>query len=120
MSPMDEGSASYFQTRDGRRFRFNPRSADGIFVEVFGHSSCFGGMGMSVGGCRGMMGRTWLSGSFGDMFGKDVFGESRQASQATRRKAPPIENKLPCSLEELYKGTIKKMKISSEITYASG
>ncbi|CAL5183485.1 unnamed protein product [Lathyrus oleraceus] len=120
MSPTDEATASYFQTRDGRRFRFNPRSADGIFAEVFGHSSPYGGMGMRGGGCRGMRGQSWVSRSFGDMFGKDVFGESRQASQAPRRKAPPIENKLSCSLEELYKGTTKKMKISREIAYASG
>jgi DnaJ homolog subfamily B member 4 len=67
-----------------------------------------------------MRGQSWVSRSFGDIFGKDVFGESRQTSQAPRRKAPPIENKLPCSLEELYKGTTKKMKISREIAYASG
>ena len=35
-------------------------------------------------------------------------------------KAAPIERKLPCSLEELYKGTTKKMKISREIADASG
>ncbi|KAK1368717.1 putative DNAJ heat shock family protein [Heracleum sosnowskyi] len=36
------------------------------------------------------------------------------------RKAPPVENRLPCSLEELFKGTTKKMKISREIADASG
>jgi DnaJ family protein B protein 4 len=121
MAPTDEGAASYFQTPDGRRFRFNPRSANGVFAEAFGFSSqCGGGMGMRGGGCRGMRGRSWVSSAFGDIFGQDMFAESRQASQVPRRKAPPIENKLPCSLEELYKGTTKKMKISREIAYASG
>lgn len=35
-------------------------------------------------------------------------------------KTAPIERKLPCTLEELYKGTTKKMKISREIADASG
>jgi DnaJ family protein B protein 4 len=36
------------------------------------------------------------------------------------RKAAPIENKSPCSLEDLYKGTTKKMRISREIADVSG
>jgi DnaJ family protein B protein 4 len=36
------------------------------------------------------------------------------------RKAAPIENKLHCSLEELYKGASKRMKISRETFDASG
>ncbi|KAF9590126.1 hypothetical protein IFM89_031730 [Coptis chinensis] len=74
----------------------------------------FGGMG-GGGGMRG--------GRFGGMFGEDVFasfgGEGGSMSQGVR-KAPPIENKVPCTLEELYKGTTKKMKISREIADASG
>ena len=60
--------------------------------------------------------------SFGGMFGDDIFssfGEGWPMSQGLR-KAPPIESTLPCSLEELYKGTTKKMKISREIADASG
>ncbi|CAI0461065.1 unnamed protein product [Linum tenue] len=78
-------------------FRFNPRSADDIFAEVFGQSSPFGGMG----------GRSYGEGGGGSMH------------QSAPRKAGPIENKLPCSLEELYKGTTKKMKISREIVDVS-
>lgn len=110
------GGATFFQTGDGPNvFRFNPRNANDIFAEFFGHSSPFGGMGGNGGGMRGAR-------SFGGMFGDDIFasfGESRPMSQ-TLRKAPPIENMLPCSLEELYKGTTKKMKISREIMDASG
>ncbi|EXC30568.1 DnaJ homolog subfamily B member 13 [Morus notabilis] len=109
------GGATFFQTGDGPNvFRFNPRNANDIFTEFFGHSSPFGGMAGGV-GMRDAR-------SFGGMFGNDVFasfGESRPMSQAPR-KAPPIENTLPCSLEELYKGTTKKMKISREIMDASG
>ncbi|KAA8518441.1 hypothetical protein F0562_015915 [Nyssa sinensis] len=54
---------------------------------------------------------------WGEIF--NSFGEGRPMSSAPR-KAPPIENKLPCSLEELYSGTTKKMKIFREIADASG
>ncbi|XP_010052274.2 dnaJ homolog subfamily B member 1 [Eucalyptus grandis] len=110
------GGATFFQTGEGPNvFRFNPRDANDIFAEFFGHSSPFGG-GMGGGGMRGG------ARSFGGMFGDDIFssfGEGRPMSQAPR-KAPSIENKLPCSLEDLYKGTTKKMKISREIADASG
>jgi DnaJ family protein B protein 4 len=115
------GGASFFQTGDGPTvFRFNPRNADDIFSEFFGFSSPFGGMGSSGSGMR-TSSRT-SSMPFGGMFGDDVFtsfGEGRPMSQGPR-KAPPIEKTLPCSLEELYKGTTKKMKISREIADASG
>lgn len=52
--------------------------------------------------------------AFGGGSGADINNLRRQ------RKAPPIENLLPCSLEELYKGTTKRMKISREIADISG
>lgn len=115
------GGATFFQTGNGPNvFRFNPRSADDIFAEFFGFSSPFGGMGGAGGGGggSGMRGTR----SFGGMFGDDIFtsfGEGRPMSHAPR-KAAPIEKTLPCSLEELYKGITKKMKISREIADASG
>lgn len=110
------GGATFFSTGEGpTTFRFNPRNADDIFAEFFGFSSPFGG----IGGGSGMRGG---SRSFGGMFGDDIFssfGEGRPMNSALR-KASPIEQKLPCTLEELYKGTTKKMKISREIADASG
>ncbi|CAD5178177.1 unnamed protein product [Musa acuminata subsp. malaccensis] len=62
----------------------------------------------------------------GGMFGNDVFvsafsGEREGATMHTQqpRKAAPVEKRLPCSLEDLYKGTAKKMKISREVLDAS-
>lgn len=109
------GGATFFSTGDGpNTFRFNPRNADDIFAEFFGFSSPFGGMG---GGSRGG-GPRFSSSMFGDdMFSS--FGDGRPMSSGPR-KAPPIEQKLPCSLEEIYKGTTKRMKISREIYDASG
>ncbi|KAJ8476562.1 hypothetical protein OPV22_020289 [Ensete ventricosum] len=63
----------------------------------------------------------------GGMFGEDVFvsafssGEEG-ATMNTQQplKAAPVEKRLPCNLEDLYKGTSKKMKISREVLDASG
>ncbi|KAL0920928.1 hypothetical protein M5K25_007947 [Dendrobium thyrsiflorum] len=114
------GGATFFTSGDGPTvFRFNPRNADDIFSEFFGFSSPFGGV---VGG-TGMRGGSRFSNS---MFGDDLFGSSfggmRESPMESQRqqKAPPIENKLPCTLEDLYKGTTKKMKISREIADISG
>ncbi|CAL0313487.1 unnamed protein product [Lupinus luteus] len=119
--PPDAGGASFFQSGDGpTTFRFNPRNADDIFAEFFGFSSPFGGMG-GGGGSGGMRGGTR---TFGGVFGDDIFssfgdGSGRPMSHGPR-KASPIENVMPCSLEDLYKGTTKKMKISRQIADASG
>lgn len=101
-------------------FRFNPRSADDIFSEFFGFSTPFGGMG-DMGGGR----TAGASGFSRGMFGEDIFTSFRNAagegaSGNASRKAAPIERTLPCSLEDLYKGTTKKMKISREVTDGTG
>ncbi|KAK4771312.1 hypothetical protein SAY87_031844 [Trapa incisa] len=101
----------------GPQFRFNPRSADDIFSEFFGFSSPFGDMG---GGSR-----AGASGFPRGMFGDDIFASFRgggagDGSTSVPRKAPPIERTLPCSLEDLYKGTTKKMKISRDVMDSSG
>jgi DnaJ family protein B protein 4 len=114
--------ASFFSTGDGpTSFRFNPRNADDIFAEFFGFSHPFGGMGGGGGGgVGGMRGARFPGG----MFGEDIFksyGEGGGSMhQGVPRKAAPVENKLRCSLEELYKGASKRMKISREIVDPSG
>ncbi|CAJ1978890.1 unnamed protein product [Sphenostylis stenocarpa] len=120
--PPDAGGAgaTYYSTGDiPGSFRFNPRNADDIFAEFFGFSSPFGGMGGRGGGGGGMRSRF-----HGGMFGDDMFASFGDGgvhmSQGVPRKAPPIENRLPCTLEEIYRGTTKKMKISREIADASG
>ncbi|KAJ6798082.1 putative dnaJ-like protein subfamily B member 4 [Iris pallida] len=119
------GGASFFSGgADGpTTFRFNPRNADDIFAEFFGFSSPFGSMGGGGGGAGPGM-RGGRSGFFGeDIFGS--FGGGREGmgsmgGMGRQMKEAAIERTLPCSLEELYKGTTKKMKISREIADASG
>ncbi|RID50770.1 hypothetical protein BRARA_H01477 [Brassica rapa] len=122
--PNAAGGASFFSSGDGPSpFKFNPRSADDLFAEIFGFSNPFGGGG--GGGAGGSGGQRFSSRMFGDdMYGS--FGEGggggsmHHHHHGAARKVAPIENKLPCSLEDLYKGTTKKMKISREIVDVSG
>lgn len=122
--PSSGGGTTYYSAGEiPTSFRFNPRSADDIFNEFFGFSSPFGGMGgMGRGGADGMRSR-FPNGMFGnDMFGSfgGDGGGGHLHHQSAPRKAPPIENRLPCTLEEIYKGTTKKMKISREVSDATG
>ncbi|CAK7340045.1 unnamed protein product [Dovyalis caffra] len=106
--PLDtggRGEETFFSIEDRPiMFGFNRRNADNIFVEFFGFSSPFGGMG----GGGSMKGG---SRSFDGMFGDDTFSSFGEGlpMHSSPRKAPPREKTLPCSLEELYKGTTKKM-----------
>ncbi|KAL9458251.1 hypothetical protein AB3S75_007171 [Citrus x aurantiifolia] len=90
----------------------SPRSADDIFSEYFDFTIPHGG-----GGRRGSS-----SSSSNETFGDDdVFHSfNRVFVMGGPKKAPPIENRLPCTLEELYKGTTKKIKISREIVDING
>ncbi|KOM24684.1 hypothetical protein LR48_Vigan2426s000100 [Vigna angularis] len=96
-------------------FRFNPRSADDIFSEFFGFSSPFG-MG-DMGGRAGPSGFPRFGDDIFTSFSRNAAGEG---SVNVPRKSAPIERTLQCSLEDLYKGTTKKMKISRDVIDASG
>ncbi|KAE8124101.1 hypothetical protein FH972_019011 [Carpinus fangiana] len=85
-------------------FRFNPRDAEDIYAEIFGSESN-GNAGGAGGGARA--------------FGRDGFFRAPSGGSAPR-KAAPLEIMLPCSLEELYKGAKKKMRISRNVYDISG
>ncbi|CAI5472964.1 unnamed protein product [Closterium sp. Yama58-4] len=133
----------------GVRFHtFNPRNAEDIFAEFFGGSNPFGGGSSSfsgfggpgirvtrmspngspnmggMGGLGGMGGMGPMGGmQFQEMFGGDESPFARSpmgGSPRSPRKPPPVENKLMCTLEELYTGSTRKMKISRNIADASG
>ncbi|XP_062089442.1 uncharacterized protein LOC133795974 [Humulus lupulus] len=97
---------------------FNPRNAEDIFAEFFGSSPfSFGSSGPG----RSM--RFQSDGGGGGNFGGFGGGENifRSYSEGfTPKKPPPVESKLPCSLEELYSGSTRKMKISRTVAGANG
>ncbi|XP_057801249.1 uncharacterized protein LOC131016547 isoform X1 [Salvia miltiorrhiza] len=122
MPPPDAGGFSGMRDGGGASFRFNPRNPDDIFSEFFGFSSPFGGMGDMGGGSR-----AGASGFSRTVFGDDIFTSFRNAAASGEggsggmpRKAAAIERMLPCGLEDLYKGTTKKMKISRDVIDSSG
>ncbi|KAJ8753861.1 hypothetical protein K2173_000115 [Erythroxylum novogranatense] len=111
------GSGGFGPEGGSTTFRFNPRSPDDIFSEFFG----FQGFGMGDMGGGGS--RAGGSGFPRSMFGDDIFSSFRAAAgeaSSVPRKAAAIERTLPCSLEDLYKGTTKKMKISRDVIDSSG
>ncbi|KAM0945687.1 putative DnaJ domain, Chaperone J-domain superfamily [Dioscorea sansibarensis] len=121
MPPPGSGSStSYANGPSGpANFHFNPRNAEDIFAEFFGGS----GFGFEPTGRAKSM-RFQTDGRFG---GHDINSAYRTYSEGVGsggssqpRKAPPVESKLACSLEELYTGSTRKMKISRNIIGANG
>lgn len=78
-----------------------PRDAEDIFTEIFGSTNPFGFESMN----RAKSTRFQADGS---------------GSAARPWKAPAVERKLACSLEELYHGTEKKMNISRNVMQPNG
>lgn len=118
------GSQSAASSSNGSRgpsnFQFNPRDAEDIFAELFGNNSPFGFETMSR--AKSTRFQTDGGGTFsrfgGVKNGYQSYTEGASTSHA--RKPPPVETKLPCSLEELYTGSTKKMKISRNAMQANG
>ncbi|CAI9094412.1 OLC1v1030144C1 [Oldenlandia corymbosa var. corymbosa] len=98
---------------------FNPRNAEDIFAEFFGSSPFnFGSTGPGR--------STRFSSDGGGLFGgfggnENIFRTYSDGTGASMpKKPPPIESKLNCSLEELYTGSTRKMKISRSVVDANG
>uniref|UniRef100_A0A1J3IVW3 DnaJ-like protein subfamily B member 1 n=1 Tax=Noccaea caerulescens TaxID=107243 RepID=A0A1J3IVW3_NOCCA len=81
-----------YSNNNNNEFRYYPRDAEDIFAEFFGAS-----------------GDAFTGGRFRSA---DVAGTQTSRKSPANRKAPAIESKLACSLEELYKGGRRKMRIS--------
>ncbi|KAJ8559896.1 hypothetical protein K7X08_003954 [Anisodus acutangulus] len=99
-------------------FQFNPRDADDIYAELFGSESNSSN-GRSRKGRDGFFRSTTNRGPVFSGAGSSGTG-SGSGGGGGLRKAAPVENALLCSLEDLYKGAKKKMKISRTVLDASG
>jgi DnaJ family protein B protein 4 len=92
---------------------FKPSNAEDIFAQFFGGNSPFGDDIFGSSGTRG------FSSSFGgSSFGRSGNPFSGMGGQS--QPAPAIQRQLPCSLEELYKGTSKRLKVTRRLRDASG
>nr|GEV04888.1 DnaJ homolog subfamily B member 4 [Tanacetum cinerariifolium] len=92
----------------------NAQTAEDIFEEFFG-SSVFEfdttGVGRSA----------RFQSDAGKTFDNKFRGSYNQGNGATiPKKPPPVENKMLCSLEELYNGSTRKMKILRTVVDANG
>ncbi|XP_056174832.1 uncharacterized protein LOC115686164 [Syzygium oleosum] len=103
----------------GNSSGFNPRNAEDIFAEFFGSSPFeFGSSGPGRSMRFQSDGGGGMFGGFGG--GENIFRTYSEGGGAMPRKPPPIESKLPCTLEELYSGSTRKMKISRTVMDANG
>ncbi|KAL6043205.1 dnaJ protein 1 [Balamuthia mandrillaris] len=110
----------------GTTFHFSREDADEIFKQFFGGMGGMGGMGMeeddglgstfrfsSFGGMPGMSGMGGMPGMSG--MGSRGRGGMGGMGARGRRKTEPIIHKFSCSLEELYTGCQKKMKVTKRL-----
>lgn len=108
------GESSFADGSGPNLYTFNPRNAEDIFAEFFSDSNPFGGMN-GFGG-RGVRRTGFQDAMFGRYNGpENVYNQFGRGVSSVPRKAKPVESKLPCTLEDFYSGTTKKMKISRNI-----
>ncbi|KAL8170755.1 hypothetical protein V2J09_022559, partial [Rumex salicifolius] len=119
-TPSHQAFGSSSSSNNNNNAGFNPRSAEDIFTEFFGRSP-FEYCGRSK--------RRYSSSSSSDGgVGGGISSSSSTAAASAgsdgnnnkQQKPPPIENSLRCTLEELYSGSVRKMKISRTILDPNG
>ncbi|KAI5063215.1 hypothetical protein GOP47_0021762 [Adiantum capillus-veneris] len=98
-------------------FNYNPKKAEDLFSEVFGSSSPYSGMGSSY-ASRSKAGRPPYG--EGPFTTENMFKNVNENSSSALKKIPSIESKLSCSLEELYTGSTRKMRISRNVLSVGG
>ncbi|CEP10566.1 hypothetical protein [Parasitella parasitica] len=97
---------------------FHPSDADDIFKHFFASFGGGGGMG-GMSGMGGLGGDGGMPGgfSFGSSGGMPSGGRRgfRQAQQYEDEKPPAVKRPFPISLEDLYKGAVKRLKVTRKI-----
>ncbi|XP_038903301.1 dnaJ homolog subfamily B member 1-like [Benincasa hispida] len=117
-TPSPSGSCSSRTSHaSSTRFCFNAKSSNDLFMELFGFPNPFGGMGHMPDPRAAAY--SLSSGWFGDNIPASVSNGVGTGSNYMRKGAT-IERTLLCSLEELYMGCVKKMKIAWDAIDNSG
>lgn len=86
---------------------FSQSNANDIFQQFFGTSDPFSASGMSG------------HSAFGGMFGDHDDGFVSRGRPHPQRKAEPIKHELKVSLEDLWSGTTKRVRITKKVTDTS-
>ena len=97
------------------KYKYNPRNAEDVFSEVFGSASPYPGAKNPPYTSRAKS----MHSPYKDI-PDNMFRNFHEGSSSSVRKEPPVENKLPCTLEELYNGSSRKMRISRNILGVGG
>ncbi|QPG74599.1 hypothetical protein FOA43_001930 [Brettanomyces nanus] len=113
------GGSFHFSSTGGGPHQFSSADAFNLFNQFGGFEDIFGGMGGSGGSSRGgspFGGAQFSSSSMPGGFSSSGFGgmpQQQQQQQQTRRRREPevVDLNVPCTLEQLYTGATKKMKI---------
>ncbi|KAG6510290.1 dnaJ homolog subfamily B member 1-like [Zingiber officinale] len=123
MPPPGSQSATSNRASDPNDFKFNPRNAEDIFSEIFGSRNPFGSESMNR--AKSTRYQTDGNGTFGGFYSAN--STSRPYAEGTAgpssdqpRKPPDVEKNLPCTLEELYTGSKRNMKISRNVLQSNG
>jgi DnaJ homolog subfamily B member 4 len=103
--------------RGGQSFHFS--NADDIFRNFFGTSDAFAAEGVDIGGMGGFP----FGAAFGGMPGGARMGggsmpggfSSRSPTSQPTQKAPPVNHNLNVTLEDLYTGITKRVRITKKI-----
>jgi DnaJ homolog subfamily B member 4 len=117
----------------GRTFNFHSSNPEDIFRSFFGTGDPtqaeggdpfgfgLGGMGglPGMGGMGGMPGMG-MGGGMPGMGGRGMPGRGSHHSNHHQKKAEPVNYPLKVTLEELFSGTTKRVRITKKITDASG
>jgi len=114
---MPGGFSSFRSGMGGDTFHFSPSSPEFIFSQFFGSRNPFGGGGMRMGGERMFEEDDDI---FNGMGGMGMGGTPRSGVGFKKQKSNPITKEFFCTLEELYTGCTKKMKISKSLMDSSG
>ncbi|EYU35894.1 hypothetical protein ABFS82_09G033000 [Erythranthe guttata] len=107
------------QQHPNPNFRFNPRNADDIYAEIFGESSN-GNAAAGNSASSSSNGAARKDGYFRSTTMNGGGAREFPGGGSGSRKAAPVENALMCSLEELYSGSTRKMKISRNVIDSHG
>lgn len=100
----------------GHAFHFTPTNAEEVFKQFFGGADPFVGL---FGGSSSGFSPNMRFGGFPDFMDDDDAFMGR-GPRGRRKKGEPVVNPIKCTLEELYTGTTKKMKISRSLLDQSG
>ncbi|KAM0747044.1 DnaJ-domain-containing protein [Meredithblackwellia eburnea MCA 4105] len=98
----------------GGRGGFTPSDPEHIFSQFFGGGNPFGGMGGGMGGGGGGFGGPSFTTSGGPPGGFGMDMDSDDGFPPQKKEVTEIIKPLPLTLEDLYKGVTKKLRVTKK------